>query len=145
MYGMVFEKILIQSESFMELKISLMCGRKYNNLQKKKFKFYGFLYLFFVFQEIREKIFNDFLEVEFFMMVEVVVGVGNEFDLDFEKEAELEFKSINVYEFNFIGKVLLFFNNIEFLSLCLLWVFQIKIKFIFDQSNLCYSLNQFFY
>lgn len=57
------------------------------------------------------------------MMVEVVVGVGNEFDLDFEKEAELEFKSINVNEFNFIGKVLLFFNNIEFLSLCLLWVF----------------------
>lgn len=57
------------------------------------------------------------------MMVEVVVGVGNEFDLDFEKEAELEFKSINVNELNFIGKVLLFFNNIEFLSLCLLWVF----------------------
>lgn len=57
------------------------------------------------------------------MMVEVVVGVGNEFDLDFEKEAELEFISINVNEFNFIGKVLLFFNNIEFLSLCLLWVF----------------------
>lgn len=57
------------------------------------------------------------------MMVEVVVGVGNEFDLDFEKEAELEFKSINVNEFNFIGKVLLFFDNIEFLSLCLLWVF----------------------
>lgn len=57
------------------------------------------------------------------MMVEVVVGVGNEFDLDFEKEVELDFKSINVNEFNFIGKVLLFFNNIEFLSLCLLWVF----------------------
>lgn len=54
------------------------------------------------------------------MMVEVVVGVGNEFDLDFEKEVELEFKSINVNEFNFIGKVLLFFNNID-------WIF----KFVF--------------
>lgn len=43
------------------------------------------------------------------MMVEVVVGVGNEFDLDFEKEAELEFKSINVNELNFVGKVLLIF------------------------------------
>lgn len=145
MYGMVSEKTLIQSESFMELKISSMCGRKYNNLQKKKFKFYGFSHLLFVLQEIREKIPNDPLEAELLMMAEAVAGVGNESDSDSEKEAEPESKSTNANEFNSIGKVLLFFNNTEFLSLCLSWVFQIKTKFIFDQSNLCYSLNQFFH
>lgn len=57
------------------------------------------------------------------MMAEAVAGVGNESDSDSEKEAEPESKSTNANEFNFIGKVLLFFNNTEFLSLCLSWVF----------------------
>lgn len=57
------------------------------------------------------------------MMAEAVAGVGNESDSDSEKEAEPESKSTNANEFNSIGKVLLFFNNTEFLSPCLSWVF----------------------
>lgn len=57
------------------------------------------------------------------MMAEAVAGVGNESDSDSEKEAEPESKSTNANEFNSIGKVLLFFNKTEFLSLCLSWVF----------------------